>query len=210
MRFVGNAPIFSADFRELGRISRFVLHPTQKRLTHLVIQRGVIFPNNYVLPLEMIDRAASKGILLRVDAGDAPDLLPFEETVHVPIDYLRYENTPEFVAEGLRDYHLAPESRYIKDTKWNIPNDALALKGTARVTGEDHHPVAHVNTLHVDAKTHYITHIMITHGLLTKARRRIPAFWCRFIAEDEVYIPVGTAALKQLLDESTPQIHRVM
>src|SRR5512145_2946888 len=78
--------VYAADGREVGEVSRFVVNPVSKKLTHVVIKKGALFPEDRVVPVDWLNTADPERITVLVQSGTIHDLPPFEETHYVSLD----------------------------------------------------------------------------------------------------------------------------
>lgn len=60
MKLEPHIRVYDADGEELGKLSRFVLDPHTRKVTHIVIERGLFNQEERVLPLHIVQR--EKGI----------------------------------------------------------------------------------------------------------------------------------------------------
>lgn len=215
MQFTDGARVYTAEGQEVGRITHMVLNPVTKKASHIVVRQGVIFTENKVIPMDWIEDATSEKAVLRAGISDLQDLPRFEESHFVPVEHSRDAGTGGVVATvgglylnppvdlpvdayGVPDYRFIPERRYAESTMQNIPDDTMAVKEGARVYSADDQHVGHIESMIVDPRTEYVTHIVISQGLLLKTRKRVPAFWCEFIEEDAVHLAVDAEMLNNL------------
>ena len=66
------APVFAQDGRT-GHLGKVVIDPHTRRVTHLIIHRGVLLAEDRVVPVELVERATPEGISLAPDqSGSGP------------------------------------------------------------------------------------------------------------------------------------------
>ena len=199
---------------EVGRINRFILDPATNEVTHIVIQKGWLLPEDKVVPFEMI---ASDGdqVVLREDI-DFDQLPPFEETYFVRVDEdLRergpagdsvYQYTP-----GYYWYPMHPNLAYSglglgyqpwlpSETTRNIPENTVPLKEGTDVVSSDGEHVGDVERLFVDQDSNRTTHFLISQGLLFKDHKLVPMDWVTSMEEDKVHLAVPSRLLQRLPD----------
>lgn len=204
--------VFTPNGDEVGRINRFVLDPATNEVTHLVVQKGWLLPEDKVVPIAMVNTATEDRIVLNHKIEDLDQLPPFEETHYVEL------NEPEITSPGPAAYRYAPAyywyppSGYIGypefgpvyygwppvETTRNIPADTVPLKEGANVMSSDGEHVGDVERLFVDRDSNRATHFLISEGLLFKERKLIPAHWVRSVEEDKVYLAVPSTVLERL------------
>ena len=66
--------VFTPGGEEVGKINRFVLDPGTNEVTHLVVQKGWLLPEDKVLPIGMISTATEERVVLNQDMGDIDQL----------------------------------------------------------------------------------------------------------------------------------------
>ena len=87
MNLEPNARVYTASGEEIGKISRFVLDPHSRKVTHIVIQRGLFNQEERELPLNIVQHTDEQGLhLADVHANMMEELPAFEETRYVTTD----------------------------------------------------------------------------------------------------------------------------
>ena len=104
MRLVKGADVYSANGKKIGSLSRVVIDPNTQEVSHLVIEKGLLFTANKIVPIDMVDRENDEKIIL-LNAEQNPD--EFE-------DFLE----EHFVSLDSSDYPGEIESSY-----WYPPAD---------------------------------------------------------------------------------------
>jgi uncharacterized protein YrrD len=199
---------------EVGKINRFVLDPATNEVTHVVIQKGWLLPEDKVVPFQMIS-ADEEQIVLRDEVGPFDQLPSFEEThfVRVMDDDLRdrgsagdpvYQHTP-----GYYWYPIHPNLGYrglgpayaawpAAETTRNIPDNTVPLKEGTDVISADGEHVGDVERLFVEPDSNRTTHFLISQGLFFKDRKLVPIDWVTSIEEDQVHLAVPSRLLERL------------
>lgn len=204
--------VFTSSGEHVGKISRFVLHPGINQLTHIVVQKGWLLPEDKVIPIGMISSTSEDRVMLNEEI-DFEELTPFEETHYV-------ELTDDILATGYPTYHFSPSyywyppSGYIgypafgpeyygwppRETTRNIPTNTIPLKEGAAVVDAEGEQIGSVERLSVDPDTHRTTHFVITRGTLTGDRKLLPAHWVKTIEENKVRLMVTPRLIDRLPD----------
>lgn len=73
--------VFTPGGEEVGQVNCFILDPATNEITHIVIQKGWLLPEDKVLPFEMVGFSTGDRLVLSEEAGDF-DKLPFFEETH--------------------------------------------------------------------------------------------------------------------------------
>lgn len=204
--------VFTSDGKEVGKINRFVLDPGTNEVTHVVVQKGWLLPEDKVVPITMISTTTNERVVLYQKAEDLDRLPPFEETHYVEL------TSADLHPAGPSTYRYAPAlywyppSGYIGypafgtayygwppvETTRNIPADTIPLKEGAAVVSSDDKHVGDVERLFIDAESNRATHFLISQGLLFKDRKLIPAHWIKSVEEDKVRLTVPSGLLERL------------
>jgi uncharacterized protein YrrD len=207
--------VYAADGREVGEINRFVVNPVSKKLTHVVIKKGALFPEDRVVPVEWLNTADPDRITVMVQSGTVHDLPHFEETHYIDLDPTERERfapmpygeapayywNPSFGTPALGIPATGAIGGYpgaVKETEQNIPGDTVAIKEGAKVMDADDHSVGNVERVLTHPDSHRVTHFVVSHGLLMKERKMIPVDWVQLIEEDKIHLAVGSNVVDRL------------
>jgi uncharacterized protein YrrD len=204
--------VFTASGEEVGKINRVVLDPATNEVTHIVVQKGWLLPEDKVVPLRMVSSATEEKVVLNEDTGDFEQLPPFEETHYVelpegdtsPAKQSNYRYAPAYYlyppsgytgypAYGLGYYGWPPIV-----TQQNIPENTIPLKEGSKVISSDDEHVGDIERLIVDPDSNRATHFLISQGLLFRERKLVPADWVRSVEEDRVHLAVPSKLLERL------------
>jgi uncharacterized protein YrrD len=207
--------VFTADGKEVGKINRFVLNPATNEVTHFVVQKGWLLPEDKVVPFDMVSSANEEKVVLNENIDDFDELPPFEETYYVRVNdenIARAAKTNYPTHQNAAAYYWYPPYGYLgypayglgypywppTETQQNIPADTVPLKEGADVMSADEEHVGDVERLLVEPDSNRATHLVISQGLLFKDRKMIPAGWIRSVEEDQVHLTVPSKLLESL------------
>lgn len=201
--------VFTASGEEVGKINRFVLEPATNEVTHLVIQKGWLLPEDKVVPIEWVSSATDEKVVLNKDSSDFEQLPPFEETHFIRIDedttdtdgYPTYRTTPAYYWYPPHGYLGFPVGYYgwpPTETQRNIPEDTVPIKEGADVISSDGEHVGDIERIHVDPTSNVTTHFLVSEGLLFKERKLVPAHWVNSVEENKVHLYVSSQMLDRL------------
>jgi len=212
MLFNNNADVYTADGEQVGSINGIVIDPYDDEVTHLIVQQGVLFTEDKVMPVEWVDTTSEDRITLRPDIDDLEQLPKFEETHYVP----RHEEDPPRTDSTLYP-GLAPVYPYphyglgawptvgagsslqtAEHKHQNIPRDTEALKSGSKVYSSDNEEIGEVERVLMDENTNEVTHFVVKEGLIFKHRKLIPITWVRTLMENEIHLGVGSKTLDNL------------
>lgn len=207
--------VFTSAGEEVGRINRFVLDPATNEVTHVVIQKGWLLPEDKILPFQMVKSTTDDTLVLNEEIRDFDELPLFEETHFVratddrpgdptPAGDPVYHNAPAYYwypaysnvgFPGPGFGHLASPAG---ETKRNIPEDTIPLKEGTDILSSDGKHVGDVESLMVDPQSNQVTHFLISQGLLFKDRKLVPMHWVKSVTEDNVNLAVSSQVLERL------------
>jgi uncharacterized protein YrrD len=207
--------VFSPGGEEVGRVNRFVLDPATNEVTHIVIQKGWLLPEDKVVPFEMVRSATDEKVVLNEEIGDFDELPSFEETHFIratddhpddptPSPDPKYHYTPAYYwypaqsnigFPGIGLGHYAWPSG---EKKRNIPEDTVALKEGTNIMSANGEHIGNVERLFLEPDSNRVTHFLVSQGVLFKDRKLIPAEWVKSVEEDHVYLTVPSKVLERL------------
>jgi uncharacterized protein YrrD len=203
MEFKQGAEVLSSDGQTVGTLKRVVLDPKTKKVAYLVVEKGFLFTEDKVIPIDFIKKVTEKSIELKADKSKLDKLNKFEETHYVPID--RDTDEPEaffwyppLSGMNMGGYPLFPQPVYIEKTARNIPQNYVPLKEGARVITEDGKHIGNVERVIMDEKSERATHLVISSGVLLKEKKLVPTHWLSDVSEDEVHLSVESGFLERL------------
>jgi sporulation protein YlmC with PRC-barrel domain len=109
MKLSKDAKVYAQDGQEIGNLNRFVLDPQSKQVTHIVIGRGLLSKDEYLVPVDMIASVDIQGIHLRdLPMDKAGDLAKFEEQKYIVTDEEGLLNEGYVSDEMVRRYYYYP------------------------------------------------------------------------------------------------------
>lgn len=199
-------PVFGPDGR-LGTVEAIVMHPSEERVTHLVVRHGRVWATSKVVPIDRVAGATRERLDLRLDhAGfdDLPDFLKQHYTNEPPeaLGALR-TLTPTGVLwpSTLVGWYLpaeAPEPTSLVSE--NLPPGELSLKAGTEVHATDG-KVGHVEEVQVDADTGRAASLVVRSGFFFHRDVTLPIDWVAEIGE-RVLLKCSKADLERLAREA--------
>jgi sporulation protein YlmC with PRC-barrel domain len=207
--------VFTPGGEEVGKVNRFVLDPATNEVTHIVIQKGWLLPEDTVVPFEMVSSASGERVILSEEIGDFDKLPPFEEMHFVRA---REEYPGELTPAGEPMYRYAPAYYWypaqsnlgfpgpglasyawpVGETQKNIPKDTVPLKEGANIVSSDGKHVGDVERLFLEGDSNRVTHFVVSQGVLFKDRKLVPAHWVKSVEENNVHLIVSSQVLERL------------
>ena len=147
-----------------GRVSRVVVDPVARTVTHLVVEPKHRHGRGRLVPLGLAD-ATTGEIRLRCTLADFEKLDPAEETQFLPgtPGYPGYD--PEQVL-SMPYYGMGPGIRPpVTVTYDTVPLDEVEVRRGEHVHATDGH-IGKVQGLVIDPDSHHVTHVLLQEGHL--------------------------------------------
>jgi uncharacterized protein YrrD len=215
MQFKVNAEVVTSEGDKVGQVDRVVIDPGSNKLTHLVVKKGLLFTEDKVVPLELVETATEDRIVLKEGPQDPDDFPDFEETHFIPVK--ETETFEKRGTEGLSAlawyyplpggawwhtrmgaYPGYPKPPYVRRSELNIPEGTVPLEEGAKVVGKEGEHVGNIERVYVDDEEQRVTHLLISKGLISKSQKLIPSMWVDSVREDEVRLSVGERFVEKL------------
>jgi uncharacterized protein YrrD len=215
MQFKENAEVVTSEGDKVGQIDRVVIDPGSKELTHLVVKKGLLFTEDKVISLDLVETATEDRIVLKVGPQDPDDFPDFEETHFIPV-----KETETFEKRGKKGlsqlawyyplpggawwhtrmgaYPGYPKPPYVRRTELNIPEGTVPLEEGAKVVGKEGEHVGDVERVYVDEEEQRVTHLLVSKGLISKSHKLIPSMWVESVREDEVRLSIDERFVEKL------------
>jgi uncharacterized protein YrrD len=201
------AGVYTPGDEQIGEISGFVLDAKTNEVTHLVVKKSTFFPEDKVLPFDMVRTTDDDKVILNQEIEDVDELPSFEETHYVrtrgvdPDARYDYGVMPAYYwypPHGFAGYPVGYYGWPRTETVQNIPEGTSPLEEGANVMSSDGEHVGDMESLFVDGDTNQVTHFLISQGLLFKDRRLVPAHWVNTVSDDKVHLSVSKEVLESL------------
>jgi sporulation protein YlmC with PRC-barrel domain len=159
---------------ECGEVSRVVIDPIARKLTHIVVEPKHRQGLGRLVPLDLVDSSQGE-LTLRCTVDEFQRLELAEETDFLPgtIDYQGYASEHVWSLPYLA---LGPGSTTLPVTYDKLPLGEVAVRRGVPVHATDGE-IGKVQGLVIDASDHHVTHVLLQEGHL----------WGR----EEVAIPIS-------------------
>lgn len=204
--------LYSAEGDDLGTVREFVVEPSTGDVTHVLVEKGVFFTDDRVVPIETIDRVEDDQIVLSKDVEPAtlPQFvrehfaLMDDETrtrLDVPSGYMwRYPTTYAGPFPIYPTYPMptgAPSRLTVTEprTREALAEQEIIGKSTP-VLSTDGDKVGTVSEVQVDEDGH-LSHLVVDLGFLSD-EKVLPAHWIEAIESDGVTLAVSNVAVESL------------
>lgn len=202
------ATVETTDGRRLGTVERFVVDPSSRAVTHVVIEKGAFFPEEKVIPIEGLERqSAEEPLTLRPEI--APDDLPaFEELHYVELDTDTRQRLvphasraytwsyPVLPTTGYPVYPATPPASTAITTEKNVPEGSYAVDKGTHVISADGADIGKVRGVGLsdDGRLAFIT---MDPGFF-REERIIPAHWIENVSDELVQLAVNERTVREL------------
>lgn len=207
-----HAMVRSAAGQDLGEIERYVVDPSGRRITHLVVKEGLIFTERRVVAVELIDHVDDRGPVLSADL-EPDDLPPFETEHFVPVDEVTRGRFDERVGDASMwryptletgfypgypgmpiPYREEPEMTTVREL--NVPADSSVVDDRTRVESATGGMTGRVAEVAVDSDG-ALSHLVVDFDTL-EGERLVPGHWIDAVYDDRIVLAVGESALEHL------------
>lgn len=210
MKFNDQASVLTAEGEKIGTIDRVVLDPDTHEVTHLVVEKGLLFSDAKVVSMDSVDTVTEDGVRLKEHAGDLDVLPDYKEEHYISV----YGESPPSAEEEQRPYpmyyyppfgpwwrgspnrHTIPT--YVKTTDRNIPEGAVAIDEGTEVVSRDGEHVGDVERVFTDLEENQATHLLISEGLILKEKKLVPTLWITDVVDDRIHLSVTSTLLKKI------------
>lgn len=208
------AHLETADGDDLGKVKQYVVTPSSSELTHVLVEKGVFFPEDRVVPVATIDHVEDDRVILRKDID--PSALPrFVREDYTPVDdgtrgrlagrqqadYIwRYPVTyagpfpiypaypmPLTGASQRQVDHPATRDRLAESEIIGPRTPVISIEGDK---------VGTVSEMQIDGDGE-LSHLVVDLGFLSD-EKVLPAHWIESIESEGIRLAVGNEALQTL------------
>jgi uncharacterized protein YrrD len=212
MQLYFGAPVITQDDRELGRVKEIVVHPAKKLVSHLVVQEGLFFSHDRVIPAAAVVESSPEQVRLSLPATEveqysaefrAEEFIPAAEQAkaqtgtplagslwtHPQQAASLPELPPSLLPPGFGPVDLNPVV--------SIAEDEVLLDAGASVESADGHRIGEVIQLVTDGAGG-ITHLRVQAGRLGRVEKLVPFFWVERIENSQVFLAVAAKQVEDL------------
>jgi uncharacterized protein YrrD len=211
MQLKKGADVFSSAGEKIGSIERVVLNPETKEVTHLVVEKGILFATNKVIPIEYVNMEAGERITLEKNAEELEVLPSYDPESYINLDKTNYPDQDQNI-DALYWYPplyhswwttmggspgVYPKPKFVK-TENVIPDETVALEEGAKVISRDGEHIGNVEEVIVETAEYLATHIVVSEGLFLKERKLVPTIWITDVDEDQVTLSVDSDLFERL------------
>ena len=215
MKLKNRAEVFTQDGKKAGHIERVVMNPLNLEVTHIVVERGFLFTEEKVVPIDMIGTATEERVTLRLNVDEVGKLHNLIETHFIPADTTQaYQDSfePEtphpifwYPPAGTMwwtpgAYPSSAVPPFVTRSTVQLPEETVALKEGAHVISQDGKHIGNVEQVLTDAEAGRVTHLLISEGFFLKEKKLVPTLWVKEVGENEVYLSIDSDLFEQIPD----------
>lgn len=215
MQFRENVAVLGADGEKVGEVDGVILDPTDKEVTHIVVEQGFLFTTDKILPVHVIEEAGEERVALNLEAQELEQLSDFEESQFVQLPEAeigepgRPGRAPQFYwyppigmtwgtgGQGNLDVAVPALPSFLREEE-EVPEEAMVLREGATVISSDGENVGTVEAVVTAPEEDRATHLVLAQGLLLTEEKCIPTSWISTLMGGEVHLAVGSEMLKNL------------
>lgn len=184
------ADVYASDGEEFGRVSGVVLNAAHDAITHIVVRRGVLFPIDVVIPMDVVGRVVDHDVTLTVTTPEAARMPPLEAEASVPLEVsdqdasgLGPRGAPN-IWIGNPGVTLPPllstatnVQPYVVERWRNLPEQSLVLRDGLPARVRDGERLGELDEVVVDPVSHAVTDIVVRLDRPRGRRKAIPSAW---------------------------------
>ena len=207
IKLLKNAEVFSSVGEKIGSLDRVVLDPQTKKVSHIIVTKGILFSASKVIPISYVDLDGDR-ITLTENAMELEDLPDFVEASFISTNQA---NSPEDTADATYfnpshnvvwwstgGFVWYPRPRYVIKTEKGVPDDMVALEEGAAVVDENGEDIGNIERVIVEESEKRATHMVVSSGFLSKEYKLIPTLWITDVTEDKVHLSIDEAFFNHL------------
>ncbi|HLV44202.1 MAG TPA: DUF2171 domain-containing protein [Aggregatilineales bacterium] len=212
MEIKRGADVFTADGRKVGDVERIVLNPVTREVTHIVVDKGLMFAEDQVIPFDWIESAEGDRVTLNLNLTEeemdavpvyedltfiplTPDSAPEDAISPTPLAWYPSLGMPWWDYPGMRGFYSRPA--FVVEEEDNIPEGTVALREGARIISADGEHVGNLERVLTGVEA-TATHLVISQGVLFKHRKLVPLAWVQTVEEDRVVLAVNAEVLDRV------------
>ena len=207
MKFQEGTPVTTVGGDKVGTIDRLVVDPITNDVTHIIVQKGFLFTEDRVIPVEAIAQSDEESLQLTASVEGLDEFPKFEE---------RYFVTPQgYESQPYKDWAMSPVFYYppvgpaqypyydgafpngVVRKDDSIPEDNIVMSEGAKVITMDDEHAGEIEKVITD-EAGKITHLLISKGLIFTTERLIPIGWVRQLQNDEIKLYVRNEVIEDL------------
>ncbi len=195
--------VFSEDGDKVGVVKAVIIEPLSREVTHLVLQEGLLFKHDCLLPIASVESASESAVCLNRTASDLHELINnYQDTDFITVAEPE-GRVPEktWARPGGLPLNLVPPGIAPGElsTDVSIPMEDISLVHGASVQTGDGKLIGTVLEVLTDENETISQLLIRTNGIYGQAKL-IPLDWIAAIDENTVKLAVNAAAIRDMAD----------
>jgi uncharacterized protein YrrD len=214
MQLKKGASVESSAGEKIGTLDRVVLDPETREVTHIIVEKGLLFTEDKVVQIQDVRHVEEDGkVILGKPAAEFNNAPTYDTSEYINVSQRDYPDEPrERMVDAVYWYPALnttwwgggplaryPKPKYVKAEKV-IPDEQVALKEGSKVISKDGVNIGNVERVIVDPEGNIATHIVVSAGLVLKEEKMIPSLWIKDVQEDQVTLTIWSDMFEQLPD----------
>lgn len=198
--------VVDAHGDDLGKIERYVIDPSARTVTHVVIEKGVVFPRERVAPVDALEPTDREDRLRLDDTVAAEDLPPFEDRHYIDLEAQRDAALeplapypalawayPTMPVAGYPAYPMVGATPM--ETTHNVPEGSVVVSEGVEVLADDGESVGRIKEVGTDEMGH-LAYVIVDPGWF-RSEQLIPSHWIQNIDETGVRLAMTAETLRR-------------
>lgn len=212
MQLAYGKKIYSNDGQQIGTIKEFVIDPRTRIITHMVIQRGLFFASDQLIPTSIVSGTEDDLVTLSENAQEIAQRFVqdyrSEEYLELEDENVRqslgtagrvwsrplYVSTVEAPYQSVVPPGIGP---LVPETEPPMPLDEIVLEKGSPVKTKEGKEIGRIKEC-ISDDNDKITHFIIKEGYFFSLPKRVPIDWVHKIQENEVILAVPAEAIEKL------------
>lgn len=206
-----DAAVVSSDGHTLGKLHRFVFQPADMRLTHIVVDTGMLrsgesiwkggwgLTHDRILPIGVLKHADSKRIEITMTGDDFKELTaPYTDDYFVPVpDFHKGPDLSDLQAL-LMSMPGEPGPWLMRKTEQLMPGEQDVRAGSPVWRLDPHEKIGDVERVMFDTDSKMVTGIVVRRGLLFSHEVVVPVEYIVEVVAEIVRVQLDDDVLKTL------------
>lgn len=189
---------------EAGRVWKVAMDPRDRKVTHLIVHKGVLFGRNVVVPIAHVTKMGKGEVWLDTSNDELKAYPDYEETAFTepsegwdyplafPMGGIIWPLQPGWA--GVNPM-LLPGTHVVE----NIPEDDVALESGTAVECTDGH-CGRIDRVIVDDHSNEMTGFVIRRGFMFARDVKAPMSWIARVEKDAVHLKLSKRQVEEMAE----------
>ncbi len=186
---------------KVGSVDQIVIDPSTEEVTHIVVKKGFLFPEDKVIPLEQIRSADDETVILEVDTDnlDAFPIFEMKRYISGDSEYPYRSDRSDWSVRPLIYYPpLQPDHypyyRTVAEPGFEVverstPEGTVTINKGTKVTSLQGEYVGNIEEVFTTS-TGKVSHLLISKGFIFTTERLVPINWVDTASDKEIRLRV--------------------